>query len=103
MLTSQRFDPNSKYRVLSHRGIAVPGPVNHINQGEEVPTGLLNSAIMFGLFCMGDIEPILAMTAAPIPPDEEDDDDDYSAPIAAAVPSVATAQPVRRVRRQSRR
>jgi len=101
MLTSQRFDPNSKYRVLSHHGISVPGPVNHINQGEEVPKDLLNPAIMFGLFVLGDIEHIPAVTAAPIPPDEEDDDDDdddYTPPVAA------TAKPtVRRVTRKSKR
>ena len=95
----QRFDPNSKYRAVSHRGISVPGPVNHINQGEEVPSGLLNPAILFGLFVMGDIEPIPAVTAAPIPPDEEDDDDDDFTP-----PVAATSKPtVRRVARKSKR
>lgn len=98
MLTSQRFDPNSRYRAASHRGISVAGPVNHINQGEEVPKDLLNPAIMFGLFVLGDIEPIPAVISAPIPPDEEDDDnDDFTPPVAA------TAKPVRRVARKSKR
>jgi hypothetical protein len=96
MLTSQRFDPNSKYRVLSHRGISVPGPVNHINQGEEVPTDLLTPATMFGLFVMGDIEPIPPATSAPIPaPPDEDDDNDFTPPAAAL-------KPIRRVRRAGR-
>jgi len=99
MLTSQRFDPNSKYRAVSHRGISVPGPVNHINQGEEVPLGLLNPAIMYGLFVMGDIEIIPAVTSTPIPPDEEDDDDDdFTPPVAAA-----SKHPTRRVARKSKR
>lgn len=100
MLNSQRFDPNSKYRVLSHRGISVPGPVNHINQGEEVPKDLLNPAILFGLFVMGDIEPIPAVTAASIPPDEEDDDDDdFTPPVAAPSKPVRAAKPSRKSKR----
>lgn len=94
MLTSQRFDPNARYRAAKWRGIDVAGPVNHINQGEEVPAGLLTPAAMFGLFVMGSIEPIPPVASPPIPPDE--DDDDYTPPVAAA-------KPVRRVRRQSRR
>lgn len=96
MLTFQRFDPTSRYRAVSHRGISVPGPVNHINQGEEVPTGLLNPATLFGLFVMGDIEPIPSATCAPIPPPpDEDDDDDFTPPAAAL-------KPIRRVRRAGR-
>ena len=100
MLNSQRFDPASRYRVATGRGIDVSGPVNHISLGEEVPAGLLTPAAMFGLFVMGAVVKLHPTSSAPIPPDEEDDDDDYTPPVAAAVSSARSVKPSRRKSRR---